>query len=97
MSPPPSTLADGKPIPLSTIKIVEPHPPEGESPAQWFLLITLRESTAQQVGDMTGFHFQRWRIENFFRVLKPGCSTEFLLFRPAERLQRAIAIDAVVV
>ena len=35
-------------------------------------------------------------MEDFFRVLKSGCRTEFLLFRSAERLQRAIAINAVI-
>ena len=38
----------------------------------------------------------RWRIEEFFRVLKSGCKAEFLLFRTADRLQRAIAINAVI-
>ncbi len=31
-----------------------------------------------------------------FRVLKSGCRTEFLLFRTAERLQRVVAINAVI-
>ena len=35
-------------------------------------------------------------MEDFFRVLKSGCRIEFLLFRTAERLQRAIAINAVI-
>ena len=34
--------------------------------------------------------------EDFFRVLKSGCRTEFLLFRTADRMQRAVAINAVI-
>ena len=44
--------------------------------------------------EIVGHYLQRWRIEDFFRVLKSGCKTEFLLFRTADRLQRAIAINA---
>ena len=35
-------------------------------------------------------------MENFFRALKSGCRTELLLFRTAARLQRAVAINAVI-
>lgn len=34
--------------------------------------------------------------QGFFRVLKSGCRVEFMLFRTAERLQRAIAVYAVI-
>ncbi|MCY4591521.1 MAG: transposase DNA-binding-containing protein [Alphaproteobacteria bacterium] len=43
-----------------------------------------------------GYCPQRWRIEDFFRALRSGCRVEHLLFRTAERLQRAIAINAVI-
>ena len=45
---------------------------------------------------MVGFYLQRWRIEEFFRALKSGCKIEQLAFRSAERMQRAIAINAVI-
>ena len=51
---------------------------------------------AKDAAELVGFHLQRWRIEDFFRVLKSGCRTEFLLFRKADRLQRAVAINAVI-
>ncbi len=35
-------------------------------------------------------------MEDFLRVLKSGCRVGFLLFRTADRLQRAIAINAVI-
>ena len=38
----------------------------------------------------------RWRVEDFFRVLKSGCRAEHLAFHTAERLQRAITINAVI-
>ncbi len=45
---------------------------------------------------MVRHYLQCWRVEDFFRVLKPGCKVEHLAFRTADRLQRAIAINAVI-
>ena len=38
----------------------------------------------------------RWRIEDWHRVLKPGCRIEQVTHRTAERLRRAIAINLVI-
>ncbi|MES9883724.1 MAG: transposase DNA-binding-containing protein [Sedimenticola sp.] len=38
----------------------------------------------------------RWRIEDWHRVLKPGCSIDKLMHETAERLRRAIAINLVI-
>ena len=38
----------------------------------------------------------RWRIEDYFRILKSGCKVEELQHHSAERLERAIAIKMVV-
>ena len=38
----------------------------------------------------------RWRIEDYFRILKSGCRIEDLQHRTAERLQRAVAINMVI-
>ena len=84
------------PVTLSAVHIVETTPPEDEDPVQWFLLTTLKVGSAKEAAEIVGFYLQRWRIEDFFRVLKSGCRIEFLLFRTAERLQRAIAINAVI-
>ena len=38
----------------------------------------------------------RWRIEDYYRILKSGCKVEELQHHSAERLERAIAIKMVV-
>ena len=78
------------------VHVRETAPPDGEDPVQWFLLTTVKVKTAQEAADIVGFYLQRWRVEDFFRVLKSECRVEFLLFRTADRLQRAIAINAVI-
>ena len=90
------TMEGSTPVTVSAVHIVERHPPEDEDPVQWFLLTTCKVTTPSQAADIVGFYLQRWRIEDFFRVLKSGCRVEFLLFRTAERLPRAITINAVI-
>ena len=85
-----------EPVTVSAVHVVETSPPEDEDPVEWFLLSTLKVGSAKEAADIVGFYLQRWRIEDFFRVLKSGCRVEFLLFRTADRLQRAIAINAVI-
>ena len=89
-------MEGAEPITLSAVHVVETAPPEDEDPVEWFLLTTLKVGFAKEAADIVGFYLHRWRIEDFFRVLKFGCRVEFLLFRTADRLQRAIAINAVI-
>ena len=84
------------PVAVHGVHIKEIAPPKDEEPVQWFLLTTVKVKTAQEAAEVVGFYLQRWRVEDFFRVLKSGCRVEFLLFRTADRLQRAIAINAVI-
>ena len=81
---------------VSAVHVVETVQPDGENPAQMCFLTTLNVRSAQDAAEVIGFYLQRWRIEDFFRVLKPGCRIEFLPFRTADRLQRAVAINAVI-
>ena len=46
--------------------------------------------------ELIGYSLRRWRIEDFFRVLKTGCRAEHLAFRTADRLERAITIQMVI-
>ena len=90
------TASGAKPVSLYGVHVREIAPPEGEDPVQWFLLTTVRVGTVKEAAEIVGFYLQRWRIEDYFRVLKSGCRVEHLLFRTADRLQRAVAINAVI-
>ena len=92
----PATGAASDPVPMYAVHILETNPPADEKPVQWFLLTSVAVDDARTAAEIVGHYLQRWRIEDFFRVLKAGCKTEFLLFRTADRLQRAIAINAVI-
>ena len=92
----PATVDGAQPVTVSGVHIVEIDPPEGEPPVQWYLLTTLAVEKAETAARVVGYYLQRWRVEEFFRVLKSGCKVELLAFRTADRLQRAITIHAVI-
>ena len=94
--PPTDACRESEPIPVTGVHIVETEPPEGEDPVQWFLLVTAAVESVEAAADVVGWYLQRWRVEDFFRTLKSGCKVEFLRFHTAERLERAIAINAVI-
>lgn len=84
------------PIEVSIIHLVEPNPPAGEEPLEWFLLTTVIVSDIETARQCIDWYCLRWRIEDWHRVLKSGCRIEDLRHRTAERLQRAIAINLVI-
>ena len=90
----PATQAvpEAEPAGACGVHVGEIAPPEGEQPVQWTLLTTVDVGTA----DIVGHYLQGWRIEDWFRVLESGCRAGFLPFRTADRLQRAIVINAVI-
>ncbi len=96
VSLPATTGPDAEPVVLSGVHIRETAPPEGEDPVEWFLLTTVEVRSAKVTAEIFGYYLQRRRVEDFFRVLKSGCRVEFLLFRTADLLARAITINAVI-
>lgn len=87
---------DKAPISLWVVHIREQTPPRHATRVEWFLLTTLAiESTADALNCVNWYKL-RWRIEDWHRVLKSGCGVEKLLHKTVQRLQRAIAINAVI-
>ena len=68
----------------------------GSSSLEWFVLTTLRVTSPDDATRILGWYALRWRIEEYFRVLKSGCKVEELQHHTAERLERAMAIKMVV-
>ena len=73
----------------------ERPPPEAEA-LEWFVLTTLPVTNAAEAQPILQWYALRWRIEDYFRILKSGCKVEELQHHRAERLERAIAIKMVV-
>ena len=84
------------PVELWVVHVREEQPPAAAAPLEWFLLTTLRVTSAADATRILQWYARRWRIEEYFRVLKSGCKVEELQHHTAERLERAMAIKMVI-
>ena len=91
----PPAIKGAESVTLSAVHVVETCPPSDETPLQWYLLTTVEVGDADMAGRIAGYYRQRWRIEDYLRILKSECRVESLLFRTVGRLQRATTINAV--
>ena len=92
----PATIEGLAPVTLWAVHVRETAPPEDEAPVEWFLLTSVRIASIEAALEAIGHYLRRWRVEDFFRVLKSGCRAEHLGFHSAERLERALTIQAVI-
>ena len=84
------------PVELWVVHAREEQPPPAVEPLEWFLLTTLRVTSTAEATRILRWYALRWRIEEYFRVLKSGCKVEELQHHTAERLERAMAIKMVI-
>ena len=92
----PTTIEGTEPIAVSVVHVRETSPPTGEKAVEWFLLTSINVDSPETAIEIIGYYLQRWRVEDFFRLLKSGCRVEHLAFRTADQLQRAITLNAVI-
>ena len=83
-------------VELYALSIVEPNPPQGAKALRWVLLSTVPILSRKQALRCLRWYTLRWRIEEWHRVLKSGCHIESHQHRSADKLARAISIDAVI-
>ena len=84
-------------VPLNLVHVQETSVPrDGSAPLEWFLLTSLPVEHAEAAEQLLDCYRLRWRIEDWHRILKSGCKAEFLNLQTADRLERAIAIKAVI-
>ena len=91
-----ATIQQARPLTLQAVQVTETEPPDDEDPVKWTLLTSLPVDSAEAAREVIGFYLNRWKIEDYFRILKSGCRVEYLAFRTADRLTCAIAINAVI-
>ena len=84
------------PVALWMVHAREERPPAKTEALEWFLLTTVPVRSADDAKRILQWYALRWRIEDYFRILKSGCKVEELQHHSAERLERAIAIKMVI-
>jgi hypothetical protein len=84
-----------RPLSLRLIEVREiSKPPEGEKAARWWLWTTLRARKLRHVQRVLRIYRARWRVEEYHRALKTGCSVEKLRLQDGEALMRMVAMQA---
>jgi len=63
-------------LPINIVRVFEPAPPPGEAPIEWRLWTSEPIATAADALAVVDAYRCRWRIEEFFKALKTGCSYE---------------------
>lgn len=81
---------------IYALLVFEPHPPKDAKALRWVVLTTVPIDSRKQALRCLRWYTLRWRIEEWHRVLKSGCRIESHQHHSAEKLARAIAIDAVI-
>ena len=94
--PAPKENVDRSPVTVELIHAVEENPPADTDAVEWFLLTTVAIDCAADIEKCLRWYTLRWRIEDWHRVLKSGCSIDKLAHETAQRLRRAIAINLVI-
>ena len=84
------------PVPVVAILAEEPRPPAGEPPIRWLLLTTRRVQTGEDALAAVHAYAHRWLVERYHFALKQGCRVEALQLHTRERLERALALYAIV-
>jgi len=74
----------------------EEKPPQGVNLSIEILLTTVPVTASTEAKQMINWYTKRWLIERFHYTLKSGCRIEELQLQEKERLERAIAVYAMV-
>lgn len=83
-----------KRLTIHVVQVLEPSPPDGVEPIEWVLYTTERIDTPQALAAIVDHYRARWRIEEYFKALKTGCSYEKRQLTTYESLRRALALLA---
>jgi hypothetical protein len=85
------TSVEDEEIALNIVEVIELRPPKGEEPINWVLFTTEPIDTREEILDVVDHYRARWRIEEFFKALKSGCSIERRQLTTSDGLLRALA------
>jgi len=94
--PHPAPGVAATPVDVWVVAVVERHPPRGEAPLEWILLVTWPVTTLEQAMQCVRLYSRRWLVERYHFVLKSGCRLEAKQLRERIRLERVQAVYAIV-
>lgn len=98
MAPAPRKKAMALPTltPVWAVEVSEINPPAGVKPLYWLLLTNVEAGDATNATEIVELYRARWGIEVWHRTLKSGCRVEERQLQSRERLERMIALYAII-
>lgn len=78
---------------LNLVRVWEIEAPEGVEPIEWLLITNEPADTAEALRRLVDAYRARWTIEEFFKVLKTGCSYMKRQLEDYEGLVNALAVS----
>lgn len=97
LRPPRARAREHLPLaPLWAVWVVEEDAPAGTEPIEWLLLTTSPVTTAAEAEERLAWYACRWGIEVWHKILKSGCRIEARRLATADRLERCLAVYAVI-
>ncbi len=92
----PDPKGKAEPVEVYGVHVREAAAPRDESPVEWMLLTSMPVESVADAKRVLGMYVKRWRVEDFFRILKSGCKVERLGLRTSMRLEHAVTIYCVI-
>lgn len=85
-------------IPVTAIRVFESPRSleEGEYLIDWLLLTSLEIKDPAHAKLMVDFYSMRWRVEEYFKILKSGCKIEESRYENYERTVRFLSLQMVI-
>ncbi|MCP4488867.1 MAG: IS4 family transposase, partial [Gammaproteobacteria bacterium] len=83
-------------LPVHVIQVVEDKPPKGSSKIEWVLYTNIPIICYSDAIEKIQWYCLRWRIEDYFKVIKSGFHVEKCRLETAERLIRYLAVISIV-
>jgi hypothetical protein len=80
------------PVELNMVVIREPEPPQDVKPLCWILFTSLPVNTQEELHYVGRLYELRWKIEDFFKLLKTGYRIEQHRFDSATKTARLLVI-----
>jgi hypothetical protein len=79
-------------VDMYAVQVTEVDPPAGVEPVEWLLLTTDPITSVEEAWQRVEWYRCRWRIEEFFQVLKSGCRIEARQFESRGTYEPSLAI-----
>jgi hypothetical protein len=79
-------------VDMYAVQVTEVDPPAGVEPIEWLLLTSDPITSIEDAWQRVEWYRCRWRIEEFFQVLKSGCRIEARQFESRSTYEPSLAI-----